>query len=333
MRGQRGRAVLSALAALVAVFMVVACTGDTEYVLVGVPVGTGPETPDAPEVRKPASFSSPVRIGNAGQDLVLVTDYSDGAVTLVNTVDMTVQSKIFVPGTPLAVGMGWDLVYVGIPERVENGVTKGGNVNAFDLKGNYLFTLGSAAGYGLVKRPVDLAVDVRAGKVYVLDANSKSVKVYTLDGTSVTEFAGGGIINPTGIAVSVDGQRVYVSDYGPWVDGGMMGYGGYQARIQVYNNLGGPLSSISGAQPGYEFSSPQGMALDSAGNLYLVDSMTGRLLIFDPAGAGIASLSGHGTGEGELFLPLDVAIDEYEGDVFVTNNRMSRIEVFRGAMR
>ena len=48
---------------------------------------------------------------------------------------------------------------------------------------------------------------------------------------------------------------------------------------------------------------------------------------------GIASLAGHGTGVGELFLPLDVAIDEYEGDIFVTNNRMGRIEVFRGAVR
>ena len=80
---------------------------------------------------------------------------------------------------------------------------------------------------------------------------------------------------------------------------------------------------------GNRFSKPQGLAVDDAGHIFLVDCWLGYVLVIDRASGGtLKTLGAYGTDPGQLALPLDVVVDLRSKDVAVTNNRPRRIEVF-----
>ncbi len=105
------------------------------------------------------------------------------------------------------------------------------------------------------------------------------------------------------------------------------------ARVQIFDYAGNHLKSISGkaGMTKKRFSRPQGLAVDGQGHIFLVDCLIGRVLVLDRnTGATIKSLGTYGRSgaPGEMALPLDVVIDSRTKNVFVTNNRLGRIEVF-----
>jgi len=321
---------------LLAVLAVVSCGGGDGSVFF-------PPDAEPPVANKPVVPKAPIRITNAGAGTLAYTDYERGAVVFINTATLEEVGRFSVPGTPLGIAVVANTVFVGIPQRLENGRLKGGNVDAYNREGKYLYTLGSNSGYGLTKKPVDIEINETlggTGRIFVLDASIKKVKDYSLanpkDETSYTFPSFGAFANATSIALDTVNNYVLVSDYGGF---GKLdtahGWDNNPAEIQVYDDwVYTPLDPkfINSTQPGYEFSTPQGGAVDSSGNFYVADILGGRVLIFNSAGQGIGTLGSPGTGPGELLSPLDVVLDEATGDVFVTNNRNGRIEVFRGAM-
>ena len=103
--------------------------------------------------------------------------------------------------------------------------------------------------------------------------------------------------------------------------------------VQIFDYDGNLLKTISGkiGMMGRRFSSPQGLAVDGLGHIFLVDCLIGRVLVLDRnTGATVKSLGTYGRSgaPGEMALPLDVVIDSRSKDVFVTNNHLGRIEVF-----
>lgn len=326
------------IAALAAMQLVVSCSDG----------GGNGVTTEPIEIYRSGFSETPIRITNAGDSTLAYTDYEQGAVVFINTVTLEEVSRFSVPGTPLGIAVVSNTVFVGIPERTEDGVKKGGNVNAFDMDGKYLYTLGSASGYGLTKIPTDIEVDETAGTagvVFVLDASTKKVKPYDLSNPSLepTSFSfwnlipiafGDAFFNPTGLALDTVNQLVYISDYGG-TGGGAHGMGDQPPQIQSapYQAFGWTPLVVNSVVPGYEFSTPQGLALDSSGNVYVPDVLGGRVLIFNSDGEGIGSIGSPGTDPGEFLSPLDIVLDEATGDIFVTNSRNRRVEVFRGAMR
>ena len=134
------------------------------------------------------------------------------------------------------------------------------------------------------------------------------------------------LAKPTGIAVDVTRQEVLVADYGDTESG-------IYPRVQIFDYNGTLLSSISGraGMMGNRFSRPQGLAVDGEGHIFMVASWLGRVMVFDrEAGAELASLGTYGTDPGQLALPLDIVINADSKDVFVTNNRPRRVEVYVG---
>lgn len=106
-------------------------------------------------------------------------------------------------------------------------------------------------------------------------------------------------------------------------------------------NSGGPVPSVS-AQPtappvfppanlviggGNILNSPKDMAIDSSGNIYVVDGGAHRILKYDSAGNLLAQVGQQGSGDGEFQDPWGIAIDR-AGNVYVADTWNHRIQKF-----
>jgi uncharacterized protein YjiK len=73
--------------------------------------------------------------------------------------------------------------------------------------------------------------------------------------------------------------------------------------------------------------SPTGVALDSAGNIYVVDDQTDRVQKFSPAGEYLMQWGTYGTGDGQLKSPGGIAIDASD-NVYIADSSNDRIQKF-----
>ena len=71
---------------------------------------------------------------------------------------------------------------------------------------------------------------------------------------------------------------------------------------------------------------PNGIVVDSHGNIEVSDSNNGRLVVFNVAGKMLATIS-RGVGEGDLGLPRGVAVDE-SGRLFVADTSDHQVRVY-----
>jgi RHS repeat-associated protein len=76
-----------------------------------------------------------------------------------------------------------------------------------------------------------------------------------------------------------------------------------------------------------QFNKPEGIAVDSAGNLYIVDDSNNRVQEFNSTGGFLASFGEFGTSEGQFYGPVGIAISS-GGDMYVTNTYTNQIEIW-----
>jgi hypothetical protein len=200
---------------------------------------------------------------------------------------------------------------------------------------------GSANGVGPAAQfyhPAGVAVDT-AGNVYVADSNNHRIRVVSPSGT-VSTLAGNGspgfangvgpaaqFNNPNGVAVDTAGN-VYVADY-------------YNNLIRVVSPSG-TVSTLAGSgSPGYangvgpaaQFYNPNGVAVDTAGNVYVADFNNNLIRVVSPSGT-VSTLAGSGSpgyanGVGpaaQFYNPTGVAVDT-AGNVYVADSNNHRIRV------
>lgn len=190
--------------------------------------------------------------------------------------------------------------------------------------GNYGSADGTAAAASF-DWPRGVAVDA-AGNVYVADTYNNLIRKVTPAGV-VSTFAGSGqagstngtgtaasFNEPWGIAIDTSGN-LYVADYS----------GNKIRKITpagVVSTLAGTGSSGStdGSGTAASFSSPAGVAVDTAGNVYVADSLNSRIRKITSAGV-VSTLGGTTT----FSTPYGVAVDT-AGNVYVadTNNFVIR---------
>jgi predicted CXXCH cytochrome family protein len=76
---------------------------------------------------------------------------------------------------------------------------------------------------------------------------------------------------------------------------------------------------------------PEGVAVDSCGNIYLADALMGTVRVFSKAGGELDALHapaiGYGIAAGQLRVPCDIAIDS-SGSMYVANTNNGTVEVF-----
>ncbi len=76
-----------------------------------------------------------------------------------------------------------------------------------------------------------------------------------------------------------------------------------------------------------QFDRPFGIALDSAGNIYVTDSTSHRVQKFDPTGTYISQFGSFGSGDGQFNGPQGIAVDS-SGNVYVADELNSRVQKF-----
>jgi DNA-binding beta-propeller fold protein YncE len=170
---------------------------------------------------------------------------------------------------------------------------------------------------------------------------------------------------PMGVAVSEDGQRVYVADYGlnqvvvaDLANHSMRVFAPYEGLLRPFNVALGPGEQVyvsdSAAKAVVvfdrngkriasfgrdDFERPTGLAVDhDRGIVYVVDSASHgsskhRVLAYDLLGKKLHELGpkegpgGRGNGDGQFYFPSYVSVDK-EGMVYVADTMNFRIQVF-----
>ena len=214
-----------------------------------------------------------------------------------------------------------------------NAPANGGNVTTYAGDGTEGFSDGAAA-QARFDNPYFIARDV-AGNLYISDNGNNRIRKIT-QGGEVSTLAGSGVAGyadgpgatarfnrPAGIAVDTSGN-VYVADR--------------SNRIRKISPSG-EVSTLAGSGvAGYadgqgttaQFSYPDGLAVDSSGNVYVADGGNSRIRKISPAGlvttlAG--SSSGYADGQGaaaRFAYPFDVDVDS-SGNVFVVDINGCRV--------
>jgi hypothetical protein len=159
-----------------------------------------------------------------------------------------------------------------------------------------------ASGLGSDIGPYAIALD-QSGNIYVTGPyapNGPLIAKFDSTGRYLFSFgsagSGDGQLNsPLGIAVASNGD-IYVADT-------------LNNRIEIFDGSGNYLSQFGKYGKGEtDFSSPQGLAFDAAGNIYVADASNNRVVKYDSHGVYLSVLGPFGDGNGQLYVPLAVAV-------------------------
>lgn len=274
--------------------------------------GVGGAYADAPQIPEPANILySPIRIAEGADGRLFVTDSKSNSLFILE--NLLTRGEIQELDRPLGVTVdAGGNIYVGNDGR--------DNVEVYDAAGNKLREIG----VGNIRMPNDLALDM-AGNLYVADSMANNVQVYAPDGQLLRTIGDGLLQFPVSVAVaySVPGGgagELYVADQG-------------HVKIQVFTLSGAALRTYGTRLELEEtdwhgkFVQIQSLAVDQTGRLHVLDSALSRVQILDAvSGAYLDAYAGMGTGEGQLYLPLDIAITA-GNQTMVTNNGNHRIDM------
>lgn len=205
---------------------------------------------------------------------------------------------------------------------------------------------GGPAKSAAVGAPVGVAAD-SAGNVYIADLASSRIRKTNAATGVITTYAGGGapgVIGDDGAATAAGLSFVANSHVGLAVDSGGNLYisdatdnrvrkvspSGIITTVAGAGSLGNPgFSGDGGLATAAKLQSPEGVALDAQGNVYIADTGNGRIRKVDTNGV-ITTVAGNGngvsiTGDGgpatnaPLNTPTDVAVDG-QGNLYIVDS-------------
>src|SRR5207247_4943924 len=99
-------------------------------------------------------------------------------------------------------------------------------------------------------------------------------------------------------------------------------------RLQKFDLNGNFITSWGGFGTGNgQFSNPASVAVDSSGNVYVLDGSNRRVQKFTSSGTYITQWGVNGFGDGEFKNPQDIMVDS-SGNVYVTDNQRVDVQKF-----
>ena len=228
--------------------------------------------------------------GAAVSPLHAQTAYFAGAVT-------TLGGGFYIPGGVAVDSSG--NVYVADSSAVKGAVYE---MPAGCSSSSCVMTLG-----GGFFEPLHVAVD-GSGNVYVVDLNGLVTEMPPgCSSSNCVTALGGGFVYPFGVAVDASGN-VYVSDQ---QNGGAVKVMPPGCTSTNFTNNACAIGTLGGG-----FQSPQGLAVDASGNVYVSDQQNGGAVKEMPSGC--ASLSCVTNLGGGFDNPWGVAVDT-SGNVYVAD--------------
>lgn len=185
---------------------------------------------------------------------------------------------------------------------------------------------GSADGTGVAatfSNPIGIATD-RVGNVYVVDTGNNIIRKISSAGVVVTlaKGASAGFANPYGAATDSAGN-LYIADA---ASNTIRQINTLDGTVSTYAGVAGPKGGFldSNSKSTATFNSPVGVAIDSAGNMYVADAGNNAIRLITPDGkvstyAGGQSGYDDGIGTAARFnSPIGIAVDG-AGNVFVSD--------------
>jgi DNA-binding beta-propeller fold protein YncE len=251
-----------------------------------------PEPPDPPRIKY-------IRDYRGGADFKTTSSASDillggeGATMLKKpmSVHASIDGKIFVTDTAAADVFVWDTV-------------------------NKTATTLGAMGAKIFYKPIGVATDDK-GRIFVSD--SQTDKVTVLDKAGAVETTLEPKIpfkQPTGVATDITRKKLYVTDT-------------HNHSIVVFDlDTLKYIKTIGkrGKEEG-DFNFPSHIAVGPKGNLYVADTMNGRVEIFDAEGKFIRAFGQFGDSPGMFARPKGVSVDS-EGHIYVVDSAFNNVQIF-----
>ena len=210
-------------------------------------------------------------------------------------------------------------------------IRKVSNSNISSIAGNHIYAYSGDNGPATsaqLNTPLGVATDA-GGDVYIADSANNVVRMVTKGGAIYNVLGNGvastsGLSNPEGLVVDSSGN-LYIAD-------------SQNARVQKVTPSGSVSTVAGNGKPGYggdggaatsaQLNAPLGLALDSAGNLYISDFSNNRVrkvsasgTITTVAGTGMTGYSGDGAAatNAQLTNPEGLAVD-FAGNLYIADS-------------
>ena len=165
-----------------------------------------------------------------------------------------------------------------------------------------------------VKKPTYISLD-KTGNMVVTETGGKCVSVFSPAGEKLRSFGSEKLSNPRGVAVDEDGNILVVDTD--------------RSCIQMFTSNGEVIRTVgTRGKTSLEFQSPVGAAFHPLNKrLYVADNFNHRIQVLNPDLTFYKSFGIHGSGNGQLYHPADVAFDG-AGNIYVADVNNARIHVF-----
>lgn len=220
-----------------------------------------------------------------------------------------------VAGRPVSVAVlnGGDLLV---------GDARFGEVARYAPDGQKIGFLGT--GPGEVGEPLDIDIDRARQRIYVVDAKNDHIRVFTLEGQSVSTIGSSGNLNgqfnrPVSAWVDPPSGTLYVADF-------------KNQRIQVFTNAGvfSNAFGIAGTGVG-ELMRPRGVAVDGQGRVLVSDAFQGWVQAFTSAGVYLGHCAFYGRDPGTLRNAGDIAVDS-ANRLLASSTGTKKVEAFNNML-
>ncbi len=261
--------------------------------------------------RPPIRFSGPHSIAISEGGLLAV---ADGAAASVHVVDLDERTHRVISGWgeerfDVPIGVAW------VGHRLFVTDAKRHEVIELDIEGNFRGRFGRDH----LTRPVGITHVPASDRLCVVDGGGHCLRMFDTAGT-LTNTLGergstpGAFNFPSHVCCA--GDRLIVSDSGNF-------------RVQLLDLRGAPLGMIGRKGDGAgDLSLPKGVAVDSAGHIYVVDAHFENVQVFDDSGRLLMSFGQEGRGDGEFWLPAGIAIDGNDR-IWVADSGNRRVQAFQ----